>query len=195
MPCPRTSSQRSPKSSIATSRLIVFDRKYISIGSLIIIGLGLGWGAIRHFGIESQRVQVQMQFRQAVAAMKVCTQGANYNEFHEKRLALETCFTANQSALNHEAAAFTELVRAMDATDILWDYKIQHSENPPFGFLLYHPSSSVWDAMLIISPTVQAKANLTAEQCERDRDFYAPNYIPKGLTMVSAQCDKLLADH
>jgi hypothetical protein len=136
----------------------------------------LGWGAIRHFGIESQGIQSQMQFQQAVAAMKVCTQGAIYTEFREKRLALETCFTANQSALNREAAAFTELARAMDATDILWDYKIQHSEDPPFGFFLYHPSRSVWDAMLIISPAVKAKANFTAEQCERDRDFYAPNY-------------------
>jgi hypothetical protein len=136
----------------------------------------------------------QIEFRQHVAALKVCTQGATYKEFREKRLALETCFTANRSALNREAAAFEDLARVMDAADLLWDYKIQHSENPPFGFLLYRPASSVWGAMLAISPTVGAKAGFTAEQCERDRDFYAPNYIKWGLSLVSTQCDKLLAD-
>jgi hypothetical protein len=59
------------------------------------------------------------EFHEAVAAVKVCTQDATYNEFREKRLALETCYTANQSVLTI-FTEFNKLERLMDATDTLW---------------------------------------------------------------------------
>ena len=137
---------------------------------------------------------VRVQFRQAVAAVKVCAKGATYREFRERRMALATCYAANRSALSRESADFLALARVMDATDALWNYEIEHSENPPYGLLLYRPARPIWDAMITITPSVEVKANFTFEQCTRDRDFYAPNYVPGGLTLISACCDKLLAD-
>ncbi|MGA3283222.1 MAG: hypothetical protein ABSD57_02030 [Verrucomicrobiota bacterium] len=139
----------------------------------------------------------QIQFRQAVAAMKVCTQNATYAEFREKRMALETCYTANQAALNHEAIAFAELARVMDATDILWNQQIQHPDDTEAGVIaqIITVGSPAWDAAITISPEVKNKAGFTYEQREHDPDFYAPNYVRRGLTRISKQCDELLAVH
>jgi len=62
---------------------------------------------------EQQAIQQARQhFREAVAAMKVCTQGSTYAEFREQRVALETTYTANQSALADESKQVEQLYAA-----------------------------------------------------------------------------------
>jgi hypothetical protein len=67
--------------------------------------------------------KARQDFRLAVAAMKVCTQGATYTEFREKRMALETYYTANSIAITN-ASAFVNLDEMLQATDVLWNYKL-----------------------------------------------------------------------
>ncbi len=69
---------------------------------------------------QQAQQQARREFREAVAAMKVCTQGATFNEFRDKRLALETCYTANQTLLTNDATEFEHLAELMKATEILW---------------------------------------------------------------------------
>ena len=51
----------------------------------------------------------------------------------------------------------------------------------------------LWEAMLIISPEVASKTNLSFEQRQSDPDFNAENYVHRGLDLISKQCDELLA--
>ena len=137
--------------------------------------------------------QVHEKFREAVAAMKVCTQGATYNEFREKRLALETCYTANQTALADSSAAYNHLAQVMDAIDILWNFEITWQFPPTEPFIYPGVNQSEWAAVLIINPSVAAKAGTKdIVQCENDPDFNAENYVHRGLTLISSQCDDLL---
>jgi len=146
--------------------------------------------------------QARQQFRQAVAAMKVCTQDTTYQEFREKRETLETCYTANQSAL--DKISFTELARVMDATDALWRQHNKLSAYPdlndsdvplPGGNIKSEWITPVWEAMLILNPAVASKSDFTVEQRKHDPDFYAMNEVRRGLTMISRLCDELLTDH
>lgn len=139
----------------------------------------------------------QIQFRQAVAAMKVCTQDATYNEFREKRLALEACYAANQTALTSYSTAFNQLAKIMQATDRLWNHPggglLSERAFPEWTMNGMPPGArDFWEAMLIINPKVAAKANFTFEQCQRDPEFVAQNYVHWGLKLISEQCDELL---
>lgn len=141
--------------------------------------------------------QARQRFREAVAAMKVCTQGSTYSEFREKRLALETSYTANQSALADEASQIDQLEKVMIATDALWEWQIKFSlhelpSGPGSGWVADGWAEDPWEAMLTISPSVAAKAGFTSEQRRKDPDFYAKNYVHRGLTMISEQCGELL---
>jgi hypothetical protein len=137
------------------------------------------------------------KFRDAIAAMKVCTDDATYDEFREKRLALESCYAANESLLTNDATEFNHLANVMKATDILWNYQIQTGRISDLslaakgqikdGYFLY------WNAMLVITPEVAAKANFTSEQSDNDPDFYAKNYVRRGLTQIAKQCDAILS--
>jgi hypothetical protein len=135
----------------------------------------------------SAKQQARSDFRAAVAAMKVCTQGATYEEFRAKRLALETCYTANQSALADQADAIEQMDKVMDATDLLWNWNIKYP-----GVELFNRGDE-WNAMLVLCPAISAKENYTMYQRERDGDFNAENYVKLGLTLTSRNCDELLA--
>jgi hypothetical protein len=55
------------------------------------------------------------------------------------------------------------------------------------GYYLY------WNAMLVITPEVAAKADFTIEQSDHDPDFYAKNYVRRGLAQIAKQCDAILS--
>jgi hypothetical protein len=136
------------------------------------------------------------EFREAIAAVKVCTQDTTYQEFREKRLALETCYTANRSDLAEQSGEIDQLVQAMKATDLLWDWQIQfpNVELPAGGTAKDPWILERWNAMLAINPGVAAKANFTPDQCRKDPDFYAANYSKLGLLLISKDCDQLLTE-
>jgi hypothetical protein len=151
---------------------------------LLAVGMLCGCGPSARQVAEQQ---AKDEFRKAVAAMKVCTQGATYKEFREKRLALETCYTANQSALVKESGTIDDLVKDMKATEVLWEWQIR------YPLMELSPRGEQWRAMKTITPAVAGKADFTDEQRRKDPDFYANNYVRRGLTMVADQCDLLLA--
>jgi hypothetical protein len=139
--------------------------------------------------------QARQEFREAVAAMKVCTQDTTYQEFREKREALETCYTANQSAL--DKTNFTELAQVMDATDALWREHNQLSAYPELNDsdVPLPTKGELWDAMLIVNPAVASKSDFTEQQRKYDPDFYAMNEVRRGLKSSSRLCDELLTGH
>ncbi len=151
---------------------------------------------------EQQAKQVAEQqahqgFREKVAAVKVCTQGASYKEFREKRLALETSYAANQSIFADKSLDIYRLVQVMQATDSLWKWQVEFPElelhsGKGSDFVEHGWVKDPWEAMLIIKPAVGAKAGFTHEQCRKDPDFYAKNYVQRGLAMISDECDNLL---
>ena len=147
---------------------------------------------------EQQRQLAEQEahgkFRDVVAAMKVCVAGATYNEFREKRLALETCYTANQSLLTNDATEFNHLDEVMQATETLWNYQTIN----PYGTLVTKRLEqdgyfAYWDAMLVITPDVIAKSGFTYEQCQADLDFSIKNEVQRGLTQIAKQCDAILS--
>ena len=136
--------------------------------------------------------QTHADFRQAVAAVKVCTRDhpmATYPEFREKRLALETYYTANEAALADEATAIEQLEKIMDAMDTVWAYV--HLTHRPLTHIAV--SSAEWNAMLVINPSLADKAGLDFEQRDQDySDFDIVTYGRLGLSLISKQCDELL---
>jgi hypothetical protein len=130
--------------------------------------------------------QAHADFRKAVAAVKVCTQGSTYDEFRDKRMALETCYTANQSSLADEATAIERLVSVMKATDLLWDRQIK------YPLVELSTSGDEWSAMLVLCPAISGKSSYTWQQRQKDADFNPENYVKLGLILVSKQCDELL---
>jgi hypothetical protein len=160
---------------------------------MMVCGCGPSGPSAKQIADEKAR----QSFRETVAAMKVCTQGATYKEFREKRLALETSYTANRSAITNQSSQIDQLLQAMKATETLWKWEVKF---PLMGL----PSRTVsgwteegwplapWDAMLVINPAVAAKAGATPQQADKDPDFYAKNYVRRGLALISKQCDDLL---
>ena len=124
--------------------------------------------------------QAQAEFRKAIAAMKVCTQGSTYAEFREKRLALETCYTANESFL--ATTNTTKLLELAQAAEDLWNFDIETQLHPLA--LKSNPKYNDWAHAL---KTVKLNSGLDWTQINRG------NQVQIGLTLVSRQCDDLLA--
>jgi hypothetical protein len=140
---------------------------------------------------NAETQQARQKFREAVAAMEVCVANTSYIEFREKKQALETCYIANQSSLMNEADAFHQLVKVMEATDLIWEFQIQW----PHVSLGRHPVEQ-WNAMLIINPAVaETTEPRFDENYEPLPDFDPEYYVRRGLTLISKQCDQLLANH
>lgn len=131
--------------------------------------------------------QARQRFRESVAAVKVCTQGATYQEFREKWLALETCYTINQTALTNESAAINQLLTIGNATDTLWNEQVQ-LQNP--GFVPKHESRGKPSAGTKAMRTIEDCSGETVKQLESDGGF--DNYVRHGLALISSQCDDLL---
>jgi hypothetical protein len=131
--------------------------------------------------------QAQQRFRESVAAVKVCTQGSTYVEFRQKRLALETSYTANQSALADKTNAIDQLVLVMQATDGLWDLKNQIQSQFPY----YHEDVSRRHVMAEAMLVIQKDSGLSHAELKAEGGFPG-NYVQHGLTLISSQCDDLL---
>jgi hypothetical protein len=131
--------------------------------------------------------QARQRFRESVAAMKVCTQGSTYSEFRQKRLALETSYTANQSAIADQTNAIDHLVLVMQATDGLWDLKNQIQSQFPYYNEDVSRRHEMAEDMLII----QKGSGLTHGEIKAEGGFPG-NYVQHGLTLISSQCDDLL---
>lgn len=130
----------------------------------------------------------RQNFQEAVAAVKVCTQGSTYKEFREKRLALETSYAANQSALADKAKTIDQLVLVMQATDCLWNLQIQiHIQFPNFV-----PEESNRSELAEAMKIIKVGSGSAWEQIKSEHDF-PDNYVRRGLTLISKQCDELLA--
>lgn len=185
---------------ISSNTAPTYFRKLI-LGATLLIALGVTAVILAaHMRAEAAHQaelavtrQTQQKFREAVAAVKVCTQGSTYSEFREKRLELETCYAANQAVLTDEADEFKRLSGWAKDTDVLWDWSNQYpGMELPSGGDTNTWIGEKWGAMLIINPQVATKAGYTSEQCRHDPDFYANNYTKRGLSLISVQCDELL---
>ena len=136
---------------------------------------------------QQARQRSFQEFKQAVAAVKVCTQGATYREFREKELALATSYAANQSALADKTNAISQLVLVMQATDCMWDLKNQIQAQFPY----FHPDESRKYEMAMAIKTIAKGSGLTYDQIKAEGG-YPNNYIQHGLTLISSECDDLL---
>ena len=128
--------------------------------------------------------------------MKVSTTSATYQEFREKRLALETCYSANQNALAVTAGSFDCLDQLMKATDELWSMDIyiktqfpeQFHAEPNLNFFAEPAMKSAWSKDM---ETILFVSTYTQEQMKSFGSF-PNNYVRVGLTLISHQCDVLL---
>ncbi|MGB8369477.1 MAG: hypothetical protein ACLPYZ_03370 [Limisphaerales bacterium] len=131
--------------------------------------------------------QARQRFRESVGAVKVCTTGSTYTEFREKRLALETSYAANQSALANETNKIDELVQVMRATDSLWSLSVQMQAE----FLDFVFPESRRSEMAEAMKTIKDGSGYTWAELKSQGDF-PRNYVRLGLSQISSQCDDLL---
>lgn len=131
--------------------------------------------------------QSRQQFKEAIAAMKICTQDATYQEFRDKRLAVDTCYTANQSALAGQSNSIASLSETMRATDVLWNLQIQMQADFPN----YYPDDSQKFENVNAMKIIKEVSGFTWPQLKEEHDF-PHNYVVHGLTAISSQCDDLL---
>jgi hypothetical protein len=135
----------------------------------------------------SAKQVARQSFRESVAAMKVCTQGATYAEFREKSLALEACYTANESVLVDKSKDINQLVQVMKATDILWDLNNQiQSQFPNFV-----PDESKKSEEATAMKIIKEGSGYTYAQIKSEGGF-PNNYVQHGLALISSLCDNLL---
>jgi hypothetical protein len=182
---------------LETEKMSIPQTMFVCLFAATLCGCGPSAKQLAEQQQQLAEQEAHGKFRDAIAAMKVCTDDATYDEFREKRLALESCYAANESMLTNDATEFNHLAEVMKATDILWNYQIQLGHIPGMalaakgqiqdGYFLY------WNAMLVITPEVAAKANFTSEQSDHDPDFYAENYVHRGLALIAKQCDAILS--
>ena len=121
--------------------------------------------------------QSRKELKQAVAAVKTCTHGATYSEFRAKRLELETCYTVNQSALTNQAVAIYNLLDVARVTDTIWDPSVNNS------------------AATKAMRTIEHLSGVSAKEFDSEYKDFPNNYVRRGLTLVSDQCDELLINN
>jgi hypothetical protein len=88
--------------------------------------------------------EARNQLREALAMMKVCTKGADYTEFHQKRQEVETRIELYK---HHARQDFRRLTELMNACDVCWDWNVYVLTRPI-------PTPADWEALKTISPNV-----------------------------------------
>jgi hypothetical protein len=159
------------------------------VGVALIVGL-LGCG-------NAERTAGRQKFKEAVAAVKVRTQGSTYSEFRQAELDMKTIFETNKKHLSDVSDKFSALDELLSATDVCWSYNIK---DHGYAYLatMYPPNSGhflpVWQSMQIVSPEVTKKLNfaLNYQQKENDPNFYPATYVKLGLTKINEQTEDLL---
>lgn len=164
----------------------------IIISLLTLTFCGCGPSAVQ---LAEQRAR--QSFRESVAAVKVCTQGATYREFRDKRMILEACYAADAAVVADKSAQIGQLLATLKATDTLWGYQNRFELVPlPSGsdpeWVDEGWVQDPWEAMQVITPEVSLKAGSTWEQRRKDPDFFANNYVKRGLTQIARECEELL---
>jgi hypothetical protein len=135
-------------------------------------------------------------FREALAGVKVACEGATFEEFRQRQLALDSAFETYRADLKIKtptgllpltSASYQDLHDLMWACKECWRFHLRHELLPlPTG-------GDEWRAMQIITPSVREKVAFTYVQRERDRDFFAKNYVTHGLTEINVQCESILS--
>lgn len=127
------------------------------------------------------------KFREALAAMKVCTRGSTYAEFRKQRLAIETCYEVNKPFLTGVADEFQELSALMQACDTVFPSAVRYSEIP-----VSPGDRELWKAMVTLNPPLAAKTNLSYAEMQKDHDFFKDIAVRRALTMIDERCDNLI---
>lgn len=128
----------------------------------------------------------QHDFKQAVAAVKVCTTGSTYLEFRSKRMALESCYLVNRTYLTNapHIILFSELNDVMQATDDLWSA-------PPDWNTRYKYDPALKQTLIANMNVIKAASGLTYDEL-RAKGYFPNSYVSVGLASISDLCDKLL---
>lgn len=156
---------------------------------------------------NAERRDARQNFKEKIAALKVCAQGATYSEFRQAEKDLRTSFEANKKYLDDLNDDFADLDKLMTATDLFFYGSTQNLQ-----FLdsrrWIHPNDATWQYAVFLSPELEKKANYTSKQIEpsyiANHGEYQPAYtdgdsdfLPKtlarvGLTKISEQADAML---
>jgi len=134
--------------------------------------------------------QARHEFRERIAALNVASAGSTYAEFRERRLAVETCYAANQSLLPAQQSDFTGLSFLLAACDTCWR-KSQLSIAAGDTHFLYTPEER--NALVIINPAVSNKLNLPVARRFSDPDFDATYNTKLALTEIHLLTSRILA--
>lgn len=171
--------------------------------SLVVLALSLGL-----LGCSNpERQKARQDFKEKIAALKVCTQGATYSEFRQAEKGVRTSFESNKKYLDDLNDDFANLDKLMTATDLFFYGSIQNLRYLDSRRWI-HPNDAAWQYVVFLSPEMEKKANYTSKQIEPN---YIPNhgdmqpeytdgdsdFLPKtqarvGLTRISEQADLIL---
>jgi hypothetical protein len=130
------------------------------------------------------RQNARQNFKEKVAAIKVCTQDSSYSEFRRAEMDLKTSFEANKIYLDDVSNQVVNLNSVATATDYFWSLGIDY---PNAAF--YPKTEADWTTMEIITPDIKNKLSFSEEQMSRDPDFRP---VQKGLGKIRDEADELL---
>lgn len=132
------------------------------------------------------------QIIQAIAAIKVCTEGTTYDEFRQRELECETTYEINKPRLASFDTDLRRLIALLKALDLCWGFYSKDEMANGYG-----PLSPSWpgflDAMKLIHPAITNKLNIPADW-DKDPDFYCKNYVHWGLNKINIQCQVILGE-
>lgn len=135
----------------------------------------------------AERHDGRQSFKQAVVALKVRTDGATFDEFRKAEMDLKTSFEINKTYLEDVTNQFVNLAALVAATDYLWSESIHY----PMPLTRIKIQMQAVETILP-NPPIAQKTNYTVEQMQNDPDFWAKNYVPKGLAKIGNQADEIL---
>ena len=137
---------------------------------------------------EQERHDARQKFNEAIAAIKVRTQGSTYPEFRQAELDLKTSYEANKAYLADVSNQFANLDALVKATDYFWSYNVQYPDLP-----LLPTKDEIRFAQTINPDThLSEKTGYHLDQQLKDPEFYAKNYVEKGLKKIDGQAEDLL---
>ncbi len=152
---------------------------------------------------EQQAVEkhdAQQKFKEAIAALKVCADGATHDEFRQAEMNLRTSFEVNKAYLDNVLGDFSQLNAIMGACDYCWTR--EQTSNFPMG--LYKPELI---QMQILNPSItnklnfgyyeqiqddNEKVNTLAERMKQDPDFSPKHNVSLGLSEISKLCEQIV---
>jgi hypothetical protein len=138
------------------------------IATAMILGLSGCGNAERH--------NARQNFKEKVAAIKVCAQDSTYSEFRQAAMDLRTSYEVNKANLEDVRDGFVSLDKLMTACDYFWSYSINH---PATNFRLTDENRANYLLIMDVPPTDEV-------------DTWPMHYVQKGLTKISDQTDGIM---